>query len=100
MDLSARTVYLVAYDIRSPRRLQQTRKVMLGFGDPVQLSVFRCELTAQERVELRRRLMRVIDASHDQVLFADLGPADGRGGKVIFALGRAYTKAEHRAMVI
>ena len=100
MDFSARTAFLVSYDVSNPRRLARTRKVLLGYGDPVQLSVFRCELTAQELVQLRAALLVEIDALEDQVLFVDLGPAEGRGGDCITSLGRSFLRAEHRAMVI
>lgn len=100
MDFSARTAYLVAYDISNARRLARTRKVLLGFGVPVQLSVFRCELTRQELVQLKAALLAEIDALDDQVIFADLGPADGHATTAVTSLGRAYERAEHRAKVI
>jgi len=39
-----RSVYLVCYDVADDKRLRKTYKKMRGFGDPVQYSVFRCEL--------------------------------------------------------
>ena len=43
------------------------------FGDPVQYSIFACRLTHQERAELERRLLEIIDAGCDQVMLVDLG---------------------------
>lgn len=67
-----RRQYLVCYDVREERRLRMTRKVMLGFGDPIQYSVFLCALSAREHVKLRSALMGVIDERHDSVLIIDL----------------------------
>jgi len=40
-----RRVYLVCYDVSDAKRLRRTHKKMCGFGDPVQYSIFRCELS-------------------------------------------------------
>ena len=100
MNLEGRSVYLVTYDVSDPKRLTKTRKALLGFGDHLQLSVFRCELTARETVELRRVLSEIIHAGEDQVLVVDLGPADGRGAESIRTLGRALREIKHQATVI
>jgi len=72
-----RTVYLVCYDIRDEKRLRKVFRIMNGFGDPVQYSVFVCELTRRERMELEDELTRAIHHTEDQVLFVHLGPAGG-----------------------
>ncbi|MFO0762685.1 MAG: CRISPR-associated endonuclease Cas2, partial [Byssovorax sp.] len=36
-----RHTYVVAYDVCDPKRLRQVHKTMRGFGDALQLSVFR-----------------------------------------------------------
>ena len=83
-----RSVYVVAYDISDPKRLRKVYELMLGWGDRVQLSVFRCELDARELVILRRDLADVIHHGQDQVMFVDVGPADGRGAAAFATLGR------------
>src|SRR5690606_35574631 len=44
-----RTAYVVTYDICEPKRLRRVYRIMLGYGDHLQYSVFRCELTDRER---------------------------------------------------
>lgn len=100
MDITTRSTFLVSYDVSDPRRLARTRRVVLGFGDPVQLSVFRCDLSPREMVELRRRISAEIDDRKDQVLFADLGPSDGRGAGAVSTIGRACAPAEHRGVIV
>ncbi len=60
MDLAGKTAYLVTYDITDPKRLHAVYKVMRGFGDHLQLSVFRCELTARQLVDLKQALLAVV----------------------------------------
>jgi CRISPR-associated protein Cas2 len=95
-----RQVYIVSYDISDPKRLRRVFQVMRGYGDHIQLSVFRCELTDRELVELRVDLEGEIDHAEDQVLFADVGPAEGRGMHAIRSLGRPYTRPERHAVVV
>lgn len=94
-----RNVFLVTYDIRDDRRLRAVFKVMSGFGQHVQYSVFRCELTAANKARLKARLADVIDHRADQVLIFDLGPADGYRVDLVETLGQAYV-VEGRAAVV
>lgn len=100
MDLSTKTVWLVTYDISYPKRLVAVHRIMKGYGSHIQLSVFRCELTAQQLVELRELILSEINSREDQVLFSDLGPATGRGATAIWSLGRSFQPAPPRAIVI
>lgn len=95
-----RQTFVVSYDIADPRRLRKVYRLMRGWGDHIQLSVFRCELNARELVELRSRLSLVIHHAVDQVLFVDVGPVEGRGATSIRAIGMAYTSPERCAIVV
>lgn len=95
-----RQAYIVTYDVCDPKRLRKVFKVMTAHGDHLQLSVFRCELSHRELVELRAKLARVIHHEQDQVLFVDIGPVEGRGAGSINALGRAYRPPERRAVIV
>lgn len=95
-----RQAYIVTYDISDPKRLRRVYKIMLGYGEHLQLSVFRCELNQRELVELRVKLGRVVHHDEDQVLFVDVGPVDGRGAGSIAYLGRPYVPPERRVVVL
>lgn len=95
-----RHAYLVTYDISDPKRLRAVYRLMLGWGDHVQLSVFHCELSAREVIELKSELARVIDMSADQVLFGLLGLVEGRGSSAVESLGRPYLDPERLALVV
>ena len=71
--------YLVAYDIRDPKRLRQVHKVVKGFGFAMQYSVFVCDLDARERASLMELLLKVADTRIDSVAMVDLAdPHDPR----------------------
>lgn len=95
-----RHVYVVTYDISDPKRLRLVYRLMLGFGNHLQLSVFECELNSRELVELRHALGELIHHDQDQVLFVDVGPVEGRGDQSIAFLGRPYVDPERLAIVV
>ena len=89
-----RTTYLVCYDIADEKRLRLVFKICKNHGDHLQFSVFECDLNPAEKVELERTLGEVIKHDEDQVIFVTLGLAEGRGDRVITALGLPYTKLD------
>ncbi len=95
-----RQTYIVSYDISHPKRLRKVFKLMRGWGNHLQLSVFQSELNARELVELRTALAEIIKHDEDQVLFVDVGPVEGRGASSINAVGRPYTHPERHALVV
>jgi CRISPR-associated protein Cas2 len=95
-----RNVYLITYDIREDRRLKAVFKVMSGFGQHLQYSVFRCDLSAANKARLKARLAGVLDHREDQVLIFDLGPVDGFRADLVESLGQAYVPRHHDAVVV
>jgi CRISPR-associated protein Cas2 len=95
-----RTSYLVCYDICDEKRLRKVFKIMRGYGDHLQFSVFECQLTAMDLARLRAQLSPAIDHHDDQVLFVNLGPAEGRGDRVITALGKPYIVLDGPCIVV
>jgi CRISPR-associated protein Cas2 len=76
--MSGLNCYIVSYDIREQKRLYRVHKAMLGFGEPLHYSVFRCDLTLKGRVEMAAALHDLINPDEDRVMIIDLGPNDGR----------------------
>ena len=91
-----RQSYLVCYDISDDKRLRKVFKTMRGYGDHLQYSVFECQFTASDLIRCRTALARIIHHDEDQVLFVHLGPAEGRGDRVITALGQPVTLRRER----
>lgn len=95
-----RSSYLVCYDICDDKRLRKVFRVMRAWGDHLQYSVFECQLTAMDLVRLRAELAGVIHHTDDQVLFVNLGPAEGRGERVITALGKPYSPVDAPCIIV
>lgn len=72
--MSKRALYLVAYDIRHPRRLAKALKVVKAYATGGQKSVHECFLSPREKAELRQELGNVIRRSEDSVVFVRLDP--------------------------
>lgn len=87
-----RTRYIVSYDICHKKRLRLVHKTMLGYGEPLQYSVFCCDLSPSGRIMLIADVSEIIDHREDQVMLIDIGPAAGRGGQSIETVGKAMKK--------
>ncbi len=95
-----RTTYLVCYDIANDKRLQRVFKTCKNYGDHLQFSVFECDLNSTELIGMQRELGEIILNTEDQVLFIALGPSEGRGDRVITALGMPYVKLDAPCYVV
>ncbi len=51
-------------------------------------------------MKCRAELAATINHSEDQVLFVNLGPAEGRGDRVITALGKPYTAIDAPCIIV
>lgn len=71
---------LVCYDVRDEKRYRRLHKVMKGYGEPVQYSIFRCRLDDRQTAELRWELAQILDAE-DSLLIVDL--CGGCAGRVV-----------------
>jgi CRISPR-associated protein Cas2 len=92
--------YLVCYDIADAKRLRRTFKKMHGFGDPLQYSVFKCDLSAAERVLLLAALQELLHAQEDRAMIVRLGSVDeARDDRVEF-LGKPLAPWERQRAVI
>lgn len=95
-----RSVYLIAYDVCDPKRLRKAYTLMCGAGDPVQFSVFRCELSDVEKQRLKESLWEVLNLADDRVILVNLGPVEGRGDECIEYWGNPLTAKSDRAAVV
>lgn len=69
----ARRRFLIAYDIAHPRRLRLTCRIMEGYGDRLQYSVFLCDLSDAEMATWEREIRTVLDLAQDSIVVIDLG---------------------------
>lgn len=69
---------LVTYDVATSteggqRRLRRVARVCLDYGQRVQNSVFECDIDPAQFVELKNRLLEIVDIDHDSLRFYNLG---------------------------
>lgn len=60
--------YLVCYDIRCPKRWRKAYKLLQGYGDRIQYSIFRCWLNQRDREKLRWELEKVLTTEDSLLL--------------------------------
>jgi CRISPR-associated protein Cas2 len=71
--VSKRQHYLVSYDIRDEKRWRKVYKLIHGYGERVQYSIFSCLLSDKQLAELRWKLTKVMDPE-DSLLMAPIDP--------------------------
>jgi CRISPR-associated protein Cas2 len=92
-------LYVVAYDIAAPKRWRKVFRIVEGYGEWVQLSVFQCRLTRRRRVELKLALEETINHAEDHVIILDLGPAGGLRPRVE-SLGKSFSVVERSPVIV
>ena len=81
--------YLVCYDIRDRSRLHSVHKIMMGYGEPWQYSVFFCRLKEIDRLRMELDLAEAMNLKDDQALIIDLGPSEKAVRESTKVLGQA-----------
>ncbi len=92
-------LYIVAYDVSDQKRWRRLFKLMHGYGEWLQLSVFQCRLDRRRLAELRIGVEEVIRRGHDHVLIIDVGPADAVAPRVT-SLGKAFATVERTPVIV
>lgn len=92
-----RASYLVCYDIGDPKRWRKIHKLMLAYGEPLQLSVFVCRLSSVEFEEMLGRVLGELHRTEDALAVANLGPQDSTE---VRTFGRVKLEGSRRVVVI
>lgn len=92
-------LYIVSYDIGDPKRWRRVFRLMNGYGEWLQLSVFQCRLNARRRAELQALLDGIIHHEQDHVLLMDLGPAASVTPRVV-SLGKDFQPVERVPVIV
>ncbi|MDN5874076.1 MAG: CRISPR-associated endonuclease Cas2 [Salinisphaera sp.] len=84
-----RKLFVVAYDVRKPKRLAAALRVVKGFASGGQKSAYECWLNENEREQLHGELAGVLNLDVDSVAFF---PLELR--RPVSALGAAVLPAD------
>lgn len=63
--------YLICYDIRDPKRWRRCFRLLKGYGESLQYSIFRCRLSRRQLERMRWELEKELDAE-DSLMIAGL----------------------------
>lgn len=74
MNDTARTLFLVCYDVSEPKRLRRVHRYLMGYKVGGQKSFFECWLTAAELREVRITLAELLDPAKDRAHIFQLDP--------------------------
>lgn len=92
-------LYLVTYDIHNVKRWRRVFKLMKGYGEWLQLSVFQCRLSGRRHAEMIQLLDGVVHARDDALLIIDLGPATKVKPRVV-CLGGAFSPVVREPIIV
>lgn len=92
-------LYIVTYDIREPKRWRRIFKLMHGYGEWLQLSVFQCRLSRRRHAELIAMLDEMIQHKDDHVVLLDLGLADQVQPQVV-SLGKEFEAIQREPVIV
>ena len=92
-------LYIVTYDIADDKRWRRLFKLMHGYGEWLQLSVFQCRMTRMRQLELVRQIEAILDREKDHLLMLDIGPAENVQPRVL-SIGKAFAPIERLPVIV
>jgi len=92
-------LYIVTYDIADQKRWRHVFRLMQGYGEWLQLSVFQCRMSRQRHAELIALLDGVIHHREDHIVIMDIGIADKVTPRVT-SLGKEFAPVERQPIIV
>ncbi len=92
-------LYIVAYDIADPKRWRRVFKIMNGYGEWLQLSIFQCRLSRKRHAEMVALLDGILHHDHDHLITLDLGKADSVTPRIT-SLGKSFKPIERGPVIV
>ncbi|MDT8321442.1 MAG: CRISPR-associated endonuclease Cas2 [Xanthomonadales bacterium] len=92
-------LYIVAYDISDVKRWRRVFRIMKGYGEWLQLSIFQCRLNRARHAELIALLDEIIDHKRDHVVLVDVGNAE-RVMPRVTSLGKKFRAVERGPVIV
>jgi len=92
-------LYIVAYDISDAKRWRRIFKLMKGYGEWLQLSVFQCRMSLKRHAELVALLDGIIHHKQDHIILLDVGPADKVTPRVV-SMGKNFEAVTREPVIV
>ena len=93
-------LYIVTYDIADDKRWRAIFKLMHGYGEWLQLSVFQCRLARSRHIELTQQLGNLMSSTEDHVMIIDVGLAENVQPKVQSLGKRTFDRIERVPVIV
>ena len=98
--MTEESLYIVTYDIADDKRWRAIFKLMNGYGEWLQLSVFQCRLTRARHIELMARLSEAMSMTQDHIMVIDLGSAHALKPRVQSLGKRGFEPIERLPIIV
>ncbi len=92
-------IYFVVYDIADSKRWRKIYKMMQGYGEWVQLSVFQCRLSRMRHAQFLAECDELIHHKNDHIVIIDVGTAEWLEPRIV-SLGKRNVSPVKREVVI
>lgn len=92
--------YVVAYDVSDSKRLKKVYDTLRDFGDPIQYSVFECQISERNLLILRDRLSKIVVKDADRIIFIRLGPVSDSTVSAFETMGCQFAPRDRRVQVV
>lgn len=92
-------IYFVVYDIADNKRWRKIYRMMQGYGEWVQLSVFQCRLSQLRYAQLLADCDQLIHHGQDHIVIIDVGTAEWLEPRIV-SLGKRKVSPVRREVVI
>lgn len=92
-------LYIITYDIRDAKRWRRVFRLMKGYGEWLQLSVFQCRLSRKRHAELIALLDGIIHHNEDHILIVNIGPAETVKPSVV-SLGKDFEVVARHPVIV
>lgn len=97
-DDTRRTI--IAYDIPDDRRRTKLAKILLGYGDRIQYSVFVVDCSPARMLRLKDQVQDVVEKKIDSVLFCDLGLISQLGSTKYSYIGQSKELTDNEVLIL
>lgn len=98
--MSDEHLYIVTYDIADDKRWRAIFRLMHGYGEWLQLSVFQCRLTRGRYFELKQQLGSAMSFSEDHVMIIDVGSAENVEPRIDSLGKRSFERIERAPLIV
>ncbi len=92
-------LYIISYDVSNQRRWRRLFKMLHGYGQWLQLSVFQCRLGKMRMLQLEASVGEIVNHREDHVLILDLGPAENVTPHVR-SIGKSFEPIQRNPVIV